>query len=91
MKIWLKSFSLVLATFLILFIGWMNLTPGHFRSSCGCSIEYGQEPMDEPFTSVDGEVLRLPGEICPAVICQNYIAIGAQFILVPLSLLDFNK
>ena len=90
MKTWFKTVLITLLVFVVLFVGWMNITPGHFRSSCGCSIEYGQEPI-ERVVMENGEVAEFTGEICPMVVCSNVIAIGTRFVLVPLSLLDFNK
>ena len=87
MRHWIVPLAAGLLVLFILFVGWMNITPGHFYEyQCGCGVTYGKnEPISFKFRGIN-----IPPP-CPTVVCQDYKAIGLTMILVPLSNLDFNK
>jgi hypothetical protein len=69
---------------LIIFILWMNITPGHFRYTCYCSVKY---MTDEQFLAEQNGICALIG------LCQPPQGIRAtmQKSLISISNLDFTK
>lgn len=76
--------SLILLLLLpILFVGWMNLTPGYFQETgpCGCNFQYTKDNNDNYL--IDG----FP-PVCPMVMCQPSLIDSAKLISAHF---DFNR
>ena len=76
---------------LTIFVVWMNATPGYFQGPpCGCgAIDYAQEFGD--VVIIDGETFISP-PLCPLVVCPSPLrSFFGSLVVIPLSLVDFNK
>lgn len=79
----LKRLMLGLLVIFLLFVGWMNLTPGHFQGTCYCTVKY--------MTNEEAEKERLG--ICRVIgICRyTESSLPKTLFLILVSNLDFNK
>lgn len=81
-RLW-KISIFVIITPLVLFILWMNLTPGHFALKyCGCTVGYyTQKELKEQ--EEEHKQLGLPCAVCLLTIRET--------VLLTVSLLDLNR
>ena len=78
MKKYLKLATIIFVLYILSFIGWMNLTPGHFRASC--DIPFGYYTLEQ-YRAVNQQLFDV-------VDCLDSLSIRFAGFL---SSLDFKK
>ena len=77
----LKKIGIVLITLFAIFVLWMNVTPGHFQSSCCGKIIYQQHDIDDPLYS----------DMCSIGFCTPSFSVFFAPLFVTASYIDFYK